>query len=381
MPDVPLSFSVVPGGNDPAVAPVGLHTSANVTLTSKVETVYVNTTGGPYTVTMPASPKNYEPKVFKDIGGGLSLEACEIDGNGHDIEQDDGTFASTYDMTEDRQVVAWRYSGTLGKWVRTSGAGGGGGGGGNLIDAYVNRPASGTVGQRFRPSDGGPAFVWDGTLWRPEFETRLGYEPPSAGWTAVDSGRGANVSFANGVLELASTSMAVGDAWSFAVRSFAGGAGDFDVRVRLRQVMTMMGSTEVVSPAWLVSGFVLRSSSSGQWTGLLAQVSRPNNSTRTTQVVLGCFNSATSWNNTPIVHDVHHVPADSHWWFRAAQVGTTLSLYTSNDGMRWWKLWELVAGSRMPTVPDQLGIGHNAYLASGSGSHDTGVRLESWEVA
>lgn len=147
---VPLSFQVIPGGNDPAVAPIGLHTNANVTLTSKVETVYVDTTGGPYTVTMPASPGNYEHKVLKDIGGGLSLEACTINGNGHQLEQDDGTFAATYSMTENRQIVAWRYSATLTKWVRTSA----GGGGAAYVDDTVKLTPTTWGTDTYTPSEG-----------------------------------------------------------------------------------------------------------------------------------------------------------------------------------------------------------------------------------
>jgi hypothetical protein len=260
----------------------------------------------------------------------------------------------------------------------------------NIVDTYANRPATGYAeGQRFVPKDSGPAFVWDAAanLWRPEFETTLGYEPPSTGWTAVDSGRGANVSFANGVLELAATSMGVGDAYSLAVRSFAGGAGDFDVRARLRQVMSLMGSSEVVVPSYLVSGLTVRDSVSGELTVFVFQGEKVSNAIDGMRNAIGVYrlNSTTSFNNVIRVHYAHNRFTDSAIWLRIQQVidpnpsNSSIRFYTSNDGKRWWYVTDIYGGSRMPITPDQIGICHCAFVPSGSGAHDSGVRLESWE--
>jgi hypothetical protein len=133
---VPLSFQIIPGGNVPAVAPLGQSVNANTTLLSKVEQIFVDTSSydppSPqvvFTISLPANPVDYESKVFKDVGGQLVGKQCAVAGNGHNLEQDNGSFAATYTMDQNYQVLAWRYSAALGKWVRTSSVSSGGGGG------------------------------------------------------------------------------------------------------------------------------------------------------------------------------------------------------------------------------------------------------------
>ena len=71
-------------------------------------------------------------------------------------------------------------SGILGAIITPDG-GGAGGGAGVTVGAYATRPAAGTSGRLFYPTDGPIAFADDGSAWRPILQRQLlGTQPPLA---------------------------------------------------------------------------------------------------------------------------------------------------------------------------------------------------------
>lgn len=242
----------------------------------------------------------------------------------------------------------------------------------NLVDTYTNRPAAGLAWQRFTPTDGGPEFVWDGTLWRPALGTTLGYEPPSSGWTAVDGGNGANISFANGVLELASTGSNSSIRWSLAVRSIDG-SSVFDLRSRMRSVYSPCNSGGGV--AHFYRGICVRDSSSGN----MQILSHSSNAQTGTYVVVETYSNPTTFLGTQIIHNTMGWDMGSECWFRVVNnPPTSRSYFLSNDGVRWWQIYSVSWASRYPTTVDQVGIQHCTH--GNVGARDAGARLESWRV-
>lgn len=72
-------------------------------------------------------------------------------------------------------------------WVSQAAAGGSSIGYG----LYASRPAAGTAGKMYIPSDGWVPFVDDGANWRPYLNGRVGMQPPAAaGWTIVNAAGG-----------------------------------------------------------------------------------------------------------------------------------------------------------------------------------------------
>lgn len=244
----------------------------------------------------------------------------------------------------------------------------------NLVDTYTNRPAAGLAWQRFTPTDGGPEFVWDGTLWRPALGTTLGYEPPSSGWSAVNGGNGASVSFANGVVELATTAVASTDKVGLAVRSMSGG-GDFDLQARVRPILSLADSGGG-TVTW-ESGLILRDSATGNFTWIHSQM---ESGTRRNQIQVTPFTSVNAGSAYYVRQEATQFFTDSAVWMGFKQVGTTRTMRLSNDGIRWWTIWTQTGASRYPLTPDQAGIAHTGYAGS-TFSYDSGTRLESWRVA
>lgn len=241
---------------------------------------------------------------------------------------------------------------------------------------YASRPASGAIiGERYRPTDGGPDFVWDGTLWRPDFETTLGYEPPSTSWTVTDGGTGAAGSFSKGTYELSSTSMSSSVAIAIAVRTFSG-SGDFDLIARIRQVHALRNSSG--GEGTFTSGIILRDSGTGNLGWLIMENSKTS---RTKRLSFSTFSSQTSWAADLIRQDVSQTFDDAHVWMRITDTSSTRNYFVSNDGVRWWQIYTASGGSRYPVTPNQAGLAHQGFVDSGTPSYDSGVRLESWKVA
>jgi hypothetical protein len=248
--------------------------------------------------------------------------------------------------------------------------------GSSLLDTYANRPASGTNGQIFRPSDGGPSFIWDAgvSLWRPQFETTLGFEPPSAGWTAIDGGAGAAVSFSKGTVELASTSVSSSNQIALAVRTFDG-SGDFDVIAKIRPILSLRNSSGGLGT--FVSGLCLRDSGTANFMWFLMQA----NSAKTKQIQVSAFTDANTFSYDLVVQDATQWFDDADLWLRVTDTSGTRRFYVSNDGLRWWEIAVQTGGSRFPVSFDQIGLAHQGYVFSGSASWDSGVRLESLETS
>jgi hypothetical protein len=76
-----------------------------------------------------------------------------------------------------------------------------GGGGSSSTGTYASRPAAGTAGATYRPSDSWTGFVDDGAAWRPLIQGVAGVQPPAAStFTALNASATSALTDDNGSL-------------------------------------------------------------------------------------------------------------------------------------------------------------------------------------
>lgn len=395
-----------------ACSPVtGIQLGKVVRTTSQVCVVdrnnVVDPTAGAVTVLMPTVYD--DDSVVLVENSSTSVNAITIDGNGQLI---DGV--ATAQIVSARGVLAFGRDALSNMWRRLAvprlldgSAPGvrlysatdlaatlaGLSGGGTVYGTYAARPAAGTAGRIFIPSDGPVQFVDDGAEWRPLINQGVrGKEPPAAStWTKVLASGIGTTSLADqtgGVaLTYTNNSNAVVEALRFAYRTApALGASGYRVTAHLRPLIARESVTSAVT--WL-GGIGWRNATSGsvelmEWgshcDGAGAGVNQQH------WYLLRRRYTASNNGVTPIfgfssqVISLGTQPAPEMWMRLERNTAGDRKLYTSPDNQNWREAVDFSSTANAFFTPDQVLFEACTFSDATGNPRLQGAVLDSWET-
>jgi len=216
-------------------------------------------------------------------------------------------------------------------------------------DAYAARPAAGTDGDLFIPTDGYHLFRDNGGAWTPWGLIFPMSAPPTTGWSWVNQST-ATVDESRTVFHMNA--------------STTGGSNQWRLRVRSAPSTPWTLTTYVENPHWngMHAGLLVRDSSSGRFT-ILGRLTREYMTIR--RYTAPATFSAAVFTNT--------VPYGQHpWWWRLVDDGVNHTYYYSADGQHFVQIYQ-EARATFTANPDQIGWGMNPYTV------DQIMALWSWD--
>lgn len=239
--------------------------------------------------------------------------------------------------------------------------GGGGGGGGvtyNAVGTFASRPAAGTSGRIYVPTDGPITFLDDGSAWRPYVSgMMLGTAPPAAaGWTSLGVGS-PTVADSFGSLFISQTT---GNSSADQIQGFYIAAGTAPYTKTLAwQWIANPDASLTQNPMH----FGLQASSTSKciayFIGQIANDSKEGANLWTSP------SSAGSLITSNIVGDMQ---ASNTLWARITDDGTTITIERSFNGIDWWTITAYTASAHFGAAArDRVFIGLNPYATTSKG--------------
>lgn len=225
----------------------------------------------------------------------------------------------------------------------------------NRVGDLANLPATlQKAGQRYQTTDAVYDYIFDGSVWRAIYGSRIVIPPIAANFSWVNQGT-ASVTSANGA------------------RTISGpGAAGTNCRV---QVASAPGSTPWTCDA-LVSiitqngspraGFILRESATGK------MLSCGAGGAGTYVIDIDRWASATSFSTTSGAYSSTTPVFSNGFWVRGADDGTNVKFFISPDGFTWVEIYSESRTAFFTTAPDQVGI---FFDSEGTGGKDQAVSL------
>lgn len=210
---------------------------------------------------------------------------------------------------------------------------------------FSSRPAAGTAGRMYFPTDGGLGAVDDGSNWRPLLNGNiLGTQPPAAAsFTAFNQGASTLVDNNGGLLYTG-----VNDGATTTLRGYTQSIGSF---TQLECALGWQTTGTNSSNTFSVGGIIFRESSSSKaYTGVYTI----NHNTLASDAELQIFSS----NTTRTVDNAYSMGATGNApiFLRIRKDATNVYLDWSSTRANWKNLDTRTIASVFTTAPDQIGI-------------------------
>lgn len=223
----------------------------------------------------------------------------------------------------------------------------------NRVGALANLPSTlQKAGQRYQTTDADYNYIFDGSIWRAIYGSKIVIPPVPGDFAWVNQGS-ATVSSANGGLLLTTP-----------------GAASINIRAQVATAPAIPFDAKcLVSLLNVCGGFRAGICFREAATGKFLTLSSGGGSTSDPFFTISRWTNATTFSTQPATFNPTIAVFSNGCWLRAVHDGTNITFHLSPDGFNWIQYYTEAKAAFFTTEPDQVGIFLNPESTAAPNSH------------